>query len=58
MAHRKVNVDDFGGDEDAFLEPDADAGSPSQTVEVLESVGRERVEAAKHFLSRGKMKEK
>jgi hypothetical protein len=52
MAHRKVDVDEIIGDEDAFLEPDVDGGA-TQSIEVLENVARGRVEAAKQLLSRG-----
>ena len=57
MAHRKVDVDEIVGDEDAFLEPEMDinagAGASVHSLEVLEGVGRERVEVAKQALSRG-----
>lgn len=57
MAHRKVDVDEIVGDEDAFLEPDVvdvGGGVSAHSLEVLEAVGRERVEVAKQALSRGR----
>lgn len=53
MAHRKVDVDEIVGDEDAFLEPDVEGGASLHSLEVMETVGRERVEAARQLLSRG-----
>ena len=51
MAHRKVDVDEIVGDEDAFIE--SEILDPSVSVEVLNQVASSRLEKAKELLSRG-----
>ena len=51
MAHRKVDVDEIVGDEDAFIE--SEILDPSVSVQVLNQVASTRLEKAKELLSRG-----